>query len=90
MFHEGWSAEVDDYAIVCGWALGGKLFIVGDVGGGLYGVEGDTGKIIWSTRVGRGGKLGGIHFGMATNDNLLFASNSDFAKISASFWLSKE
>ena len=28
MFHEGWSAEVDDYAIVCGWALGGKLFIV--------------------------------------------------------------
>ena len=32
MFHEGWSAEVDDYAIVCGWALGGKLFIVGDVG----------------------------------------------------------
>ena len=31
MFHEGWSAEVDDYAIVCGWALGGKLFIVGDV-----------------------------------------------------------
>ena len=31
MFHEGWSAEVDDYAIVCGWALKGKLFIVGDV-----------------------------------------------------------
>ena len=47
MFHEGWSAEVDDYAIVCGWALGGKLFIVGDVGGGIYGFEGDTGKIIW-------------------------------------------
>ena len=33
MFHEGWSAEVDDYAIVCGWALKGKLFIVGDVVG---------------------------------------------------------
>ena len=42
MFHEGWSAEVDDYAIVCGWALKGKLFIVGDVVGGLYGFEGDT------------------------------------------------
>ena len=40
MFHEGWSAEVDDYAIVCGWALKGKLFIVGDVVGGLYGFEG--------------------------------------------------
>ena len=39
MFHEGWSAEVDDYAIVCGWALGGKLFIVGDVVGGIYAVS---------------------------------------------------
>ena len=31
MLHEGWSAQVDDYAIVCGWALQGKTFLVGDV-----------------------------------------------------------
>ena len=31
MFHEGWTAEVNDYAIACGWALKGKQFIVGDV-----------------------------------------------------------
>jgi len=31
MFHEGWTAEVNDYAIVCGWASKGKLFIVVDV-----------------------------------------------------------
>ena len=24
MFHEGWTAEVNDYAIVCGWASKGK------------------------------------------------------------------
>ena len=35
MLHEGWSAEVDDYAIVCGWAMGGKIFVVGDAAGGL-------------------------------------------------------
>ena len=47
MFHEGWTAEVSDYAIACGWALKGKQFIVGDVAGGLFAFEGDTGKIIW-------------------------------------------
>ena len=31
MIHEGWTAEVNDYAIACGWALKGKQFIVGDV-----------------------------------------------------------
>ncbi len=25
MFHEGWTAEVNDYAIACGWALKGKF-----------------------------------------------------------------
>ena len=43
MFHEGWTAEVNDYAIACGWALKGKQFIVGDVAGGLFAFEGDTG-----------------------------------------------
>ena len=47
MFHKGWTAEVNDYAIVCGWATKGKLFIVGDVAGGIFAFEGDTGKIIW-------------------------------------------
>ena len=42
MFHEGWTAEVNDYAIACGWALKGKQFIVGDVAGGLFAFEGDT------------------------------------------------
>ena len=28
MFHEGWTAEVSDYAIACGWALKGKQFIL--------------------------------------------------------------
>ena len=47
MFHGGWEAKVNDYAIACGWALKGKLFIVGDVSGGLFAFEGNTGEIIW-------------------------------------------
>lgn len=54
-----------------------EVLLSGQKSGWIYSMDQDTGKIIWSTRVGRGGKLGGIHFGMATNDNLLFASNSD-------------
>ena len=41
MLHEGWSAEVEAYAIVCGWILGGKALFVGDVAGGLYLFEGN-------------------------------------------------
>ena len=39
MLHESWSAQANDYAIVCGWALQGKTFVVGDVAGGLYSFE---------------------------------------------------
>ena len=45
MFHEGWTAEVNDYAIACGWAFKGKQFIVGDVAGGLFAFEGDLSLI---------------------------------------------
>ena len=51
MFHEGWTAEVNDYARACGWALKGKQFIVGDVAGGIFAFEGDTGKIIWEKKI---------------------------------------
>ena len=58
MLHEGWSAEVDDYAIVCGWAMGGKIFVVGDVAGGLYAFESLKGNTIWKNEnVHKGGLL---------------------------------
>ena len=58
MLHEGWSTQVDDYAIVCGWALEGKTFLVGDVAGGLYAFEGISGKLIWQIKdIHKGGLL---------------------------------
>ena len=51
ILQEGWTAEVNDYAIVCGWALKGKLFIVGDVAGGLFAFEGDTGQVAWKKKI---------------------------------------
>ena len=58
MLHEGWSAEVEDYAIVCGWTLGGKALLVGDVAGGLYLFEGKSGSPLWQKKeVHKGGLL---------------------------------
>ncbi len=47
MLHEKWTAQVDDYAIVCGWILGGKAFLVGDAAGGIYAFEGNSGNRLW-------------------------------------------
>ena len=48
ILREGWFSKVDDYAISGGWALKGKLLVVGDASGGLFGFEGKSGKKIWA------------------------------------------
>ena len=35
------------------------------------------GKIVWQTRIGKGGKLGGVLWGMAAAEGLVFAPLSD-------------
>lgn len=47
MLHEGWSAQVDDYAMACGWVHNGEALLVADVTGGLYLFNGLTGQINW-------------------------------------------
>jgi polyvinyl alcohol dehydrogenase (cytochrome) len=37
----------------------------------------ESGKVIWQTRIGKGGALGGVHWGMATDGELVYAANSD-------------
>jgi polyvinyl alcohol dehydrogenase (cytochrome) len=36
-----------------------------------------NGKIIWKQRVGSGGTMGGVHWGMSTNDKQIFVGVSD-------------
>ena len=58
MLHKGWSAQVEDYAIACGWVLQGKAFLVGDSAGGIYSFEGKSGDVIWKKKeVHKGGLL---------------------------------
>ena len=56
---------------------GRDVLMAGQKSGEAYGLDPDTGKLIWHTRVGRGGVVGGIHFGMAASNGLLYVPVSD-------------
>jgi polyvinyl alcohol dehydrogenase (cytochrome) len=58
----------------------GKQYVLaGQKSGIAYGFDPDTGKLVWQTRVGRGGEAGGIHFGIAAKDGVAFVPVSDLS-----------
>jgi polyvinyl alcohol dehydrogenase (cytochrome) len=60
-------------------ADGSDVVIAGQKSGDVWAMDPDTGATRWHTRVGRGGALGGIHWGMASDEDrgLLFVPISD-------------
>lgn len=76
VLREGWSAEVGDYAIAAGWAQNGKVLVVGDASGGIYGFEGNSGVTRWQGHH-EGGVMamavhpGGITFATAGQDGFV-------------------
>ncbi len=56
---------------------GRDILVAGQKSGMVFGLSPDQGKLIWKTRIGKGGALGGIHWGMATDGKLVFAANAD-------------
>lgn len=57
---------------------GREFLILGQKSGVVYALDPDNkGKILWQTRVGKGGPLGGIEWGMASDDKNVYASVSD-------------
>ncbi len=56
---------------------GGDILIAGQKSGVVWALDPDDGTVVWSTRVGKGGALGGIHWGMAADDRYAYAPNSD-------------
>ena len=57
---------------------GSEVLVVGQKSGVVHCLDPDSGIPIWQKRIGRGGALGGIHWGMATDGNLVYAANSDW------------
>ena len=60
-------------------ADGRALLIAGQKSGDIYALNPDDGAIIWKRHIGRGGSLGGAHWGLAANEQkgLLFVPISD-------------
>ncbi len=56
---------------------GRDLVIGGQKSGVVHALDPDTGRVVWRTRVGRGGIQGGVHFGMALAGDRLFVPISD-------------
>jgi polyvinyl alcohol dehydrogenase (cytochrome) len=51
----------------------GKQYVLaGQKSGWVYALDPATGSLAWKTRVGRGSPGGGIHFGMAADNGMLF------------------
>lgn len=55
---------------------GTEILVVGQKSGVVHALT-TEGKILWQTRVGKGGTLGGIHWGMSTDGEYAYAANSD-------------
>jgi len=60
---------------------GGELVVAGQKAGDIYAMDRETGKTVWHQHIGRGGALGGIHWGMAFNPELglLYVPVSDIS-----------
>jgi polyvinyl alcohol dehydrogenase (cytochrome) len=56
---------------------GTDAVIAGEKSGMLFSLSPDTGRANWSLRLGAGGKLGGIHWGMAADGNRVYAGVTD-------------
>ena len=57
---------------------GGSVLAAGSKDGRVFGLDPDReGALVWSTRVGRGSSQGGVHFGMAAGDGVLYVPIND-------------
>ncbi|MDP3740207.1 MAG: PQQ-binding-like beta-propeller repeat protein [Hyphomonadaceae bacterium] len=57
---------------------GGKdVVLAGQKSGHAWALDAETGKVLWSQRVGEGTALGGVHWGITTDGNSLFLPIND-------------
>jgi polyvinyl alcohol dehydrogenase (cytochrome) len=56
---------------------GADRVIAGEKSGVLFSLDPDTGRVNWSVRLGAGGNIGGIHWGMAADAHRVYVGISD-------------
>ncbi|NWG47417.1 MAG: PQQ-binding-like beta-propeller repeat protein [Alphaproteobacteria bacterium] len=59
-------------------SVGGRTVVIGGQKSGVvHALDAVDGAVLWKTKIGRGGALGGIHFGVASDGARAFAAVSD-------------
>ena len=59
---------------------GRDVLVAGQKSGHVFALDPDAGgKLLWKTRIGRGGFAGGVHWGMAAGEGRIYAPNADTA-----------
>ena len=56
---------------------GERRLVVGQKSGVVHGLDAANGRVLWSTRVGKGGMLGGVEWGSASDGRLAYVALSD-------------
>jgi polyvinyl alcohol dehydrogenase (cytochrome) len=64
-------------AILAADSRGRERVFAGQKSGWVHAVDPDTGQLLWKTRVGRGGLMGGVYFGLAAREDMLFVPVND-------------
>lgn len=64
--------------ILVNLANGGRALVIGQKSGMVHALDPDhDGKILWQTRIGQGGPLGGSEWGSAADQAYVYVANSD-------------
>lgn len=57
-------------------SAGEDVVLAGQKSGVVWALDPDTGEMLWNTKIGPGGAMGGIHWGMAFDGKRVFAANN--------------
>jgi polyvinyl alcohol dehydrogenase (cytochrome) len=65
---------------------GKRALLAGQKSGVVHAVDPDQqGEVLWSTRIGQGGTMGGVQWGSAVDQNNIYAALSDIGRITLPF-----
>lgn len=75
---DGPDFDIGASAMLVADKAGKDWLIIGDKSGMVYALDPDNnGKILWQRRVGSGGTMGGVHWGMSTDGEKIYVGISD-------------
>lgn len=55
-----------------------EVLVAGQKSGDVWGIDPESGRLLWHQKVGRGGNQGGQHFGLAVENHTVFVPMSDY------------